>query len=179
MVVQIVDSGSAKTFDCHLTAFQKITGAESGIFPVTYEPADCDTGSQGAVATVLDGKNAWYTKVIFSSLPDAVVGASMLVEGNTYTMSRVSGATWQANTNGESGSVSFSVSLEDQSTVDFASCFSSWPVATGEYCNADVGAPMPTPLPMPVPAPMPVPSSSPSQCAATGEDCRDTWHQSS
>eukprot|EP00930_Biecheleria_cincta_P043276 TRINITY_DN29730_c0_g1_i1.p1 TRINITY_DN29730_c0_g1~~TRINITY_DN29730_c0_g1_i1.p1 ORF type:complete len:1074 (+),score=175.39 TRINITY_DN29730_c0_g1_i1:111-3224(+) len=186
MVIQIVGSGSPNTFECHLTAFQQITRATSGVFPVTYESVGCETGSQGGVATVLDGNNAWYTKVIFSNLPDAVVGASMMVKDRVYTMSRVSGATWQANTGGQSGSVSFSVSLGDGSTVQFDSCFSSWPVATGEYCSTDaefpmpspapvpMPVPMPMPLPTPVPAPMPVPPALPVQCSAAGEDCRNT-----
>ena len=63
---QAEDSGSAKTFDCHLTAFKTITGASTGVFPITYEPMDCDAGSGGPVATVLDGNNAWYL-----SFPDA------------------------------------------------------------------------------------------------------------
>merc|ERR1712117_556950 len=43
MVVQIVDSGSAKTFDCQVDAFEAITGSRTGVFPITYEPVDCET----------------------------------------------------------------------------------------------------------------------------------------
>jgi len=56
LVVQIVDSGSAKTFDCHVDAFEEIIGARTGVFPITYEPVDCGTTpGHAAVATVLDG----------------------------------------------------------------------------------------------------------------------------
>eukprot|EP00435_Cladocopium_sp_Y103_P044166 s1424_g12.t1 len=46
-VVQIVDSGSWATFDCHMTAFNKITDYDTGFFPVSYEEVPCATASQG------------------------------------------------------------------------------------------------------------------------------------
>merc|ERR1719499_2254952 len=53
MVVQIVDSGSAKTFDCQIDAFENITGAMTGMFPITYEPVDCEIADGlGPVVTV-------------------------------------------------------------------------------------------------------------------------------
>lgn len=81
LVVQIVDSGSAKTFDCQLTAFNIITGASTGVFPIHYEPVDCEVSSGGPVVTVLDGSNAWYTKVIFSNLPRGVLHAAVVLGG--------------------------------------------------------------------------------------------------
>merc|ERR1712038_1227853 len=89
LVVQIVDSGSAKTFDCQVDAFETITGSRTGIFPISYEPVDCETATDGPVATVLDGNNAWYTKVIFSNLPGAVVSADNKISGKSFGMSRV------------------------------------------------------------------------------------------
>ncbi|CAE7223056.1 EXPA12 [Symbiodinium sp. CCMP2456] len=134
MVVQVVDSGSAKTFDCHLTAFQRITGASTGVFPITYEPVDCDVGSGGPVATVLDGDNAWYTKVIFSNMVSAVVKADLFLGENAFTMSRVSGATWSASTAGKRDAASFSVTLDTGDIIAFR-CFDSWPVPTGSSCT--------------------------------------------
>merc|ERR1719418_54341 len=92
LVVQIVDSGSAKTFDCQVDAFEAITGSKTGVFPITYEPVDCEIATDhGPVATVLDGNNAWYTKVIFSNLPTSVVSAELIVNGASFGMSRVGG----------------------------------------------------------------------------------------
>lgn len=136
-VVQIVDSGSAKTFDCQVDAFQAITGARTGIFPITYEPVDCETAvGHGPVATVLDGENAWYTKVIFSNLPKAVVSVELTVNGASFAMSRAGGATWKAAPGGATGRAGFVVVLQDGSSVDLGSCFDSWPVPTGSQCLA-------------------------------------------
>merc|ERR1712150_279841 len=134
LVVQIVDSGSAKTFDCQVDAFEAITGSRTGIIPITYEPVDCETADDGPVATVLDGDNAWYTKVIFSNLPGAVVSADLTVNGASFSMSRVGGATWKASPAGATGSASFTVTLQDGRSVDFGSCFDTWPVPTGTHC---------------------------------------------
>ncbi|CAE7793546.1 EXPA12 [Symbiodinium microadriaticum] len=134
LVVQVVDSGSAKAFDCHLTAFQRITGASTGVFPITYEPVDCDVGSAGPVATVLDGDNAWYTKVIFSNLVSAVMKADLFLGESAFTMSRVSGATWSASTAGKRDAASFSVTLDTGDIIAFR-CFDSWPVPTGSSCT--------------------------------------------
>ena len=134
MVVQVVDSGSARTFDCHLTAFQRITGASTGVFPITYEPVDCDVGSAGPVATVLDGDNAWYTKVIFSNLVSGVLKADLFLGESAFTMSRVSGGTWSASTAGKRDAASFAVTLDTGDIIAFR-CFDSWPVPTGSSCT--------------------------------------------
>ena len=60
-VVQIVDSGSWATFDCHMTAFSKITDYNTGFFPVSYEEVPCDTASQGPVVGVLQ-YDPWLKK---------------------------------------------------------------------------------------------------------------------
>jgi len=172
LVVQIVDSGSAKTFDCQVDAFRAITGATTGVFPITYEPVECEMDGL-AVATVLDGNNAWYTKVIFSNLPGAVQSAKAHVDGKEFAMNRVSGATWSASPGGARGTAGFVVTLADGSVVDMRACFDSWPVATGSSClqsSASLASPE-SPAPSPAPVPMPVP---PSQCSPTGQDCRST-----
>ncbi|CAE8684030.1 unnamed protein product, partial [Polarella glacialis] len=191
LVVQLVDTGSAKIFDCQLSAFQIITGATSGIFPVTYEPVGCDTAPSGAAATVLDGQNAWYTKVIFSNLPSAVLAAELSVAGKSFAMSRVSGATWSANTDGSTGAASFVVTLEGGMQVSFPSCFASWPVAASSSCStASEESPTPSttappepsttasPVPSTTAAPSttasPSPSPLPTECSASSSDCRST-----
>lgn len=137
LVVQIVDSGSAKTFDCQVDAFEAITGARTGVFPITYTPVDCDTAASGATATVLDGGNAWYTKVIFSNLSQAVVSAELIVGKQSFSMQRAGGATWSANTGGATGVASFRLALEGGHEVVIDGCFAgSWPVATGTSCSA-------------------------------------------
>jgi len=167
LVVQIVDSGSAKTFDCQVDAFKEIAGATTGVFPITYEPVDCETQG-GAVVTVLDGNNAWYTKVLFSNLPRAVVGAEITVGGRSFPMSRVSGATWSASPGGAQGAASFAVTLEGGAQLDLGACFESWPVPTGSSCTAGAA----------VSSKVETPAEETSQeeptipCAATGQDCR-------
>ena len=54
-VVQIVDSGSWATFDCHMEVFNKITdyNNNTGFFPVSYQEVPCDTSSHGPVVGVL------------------------------------------------------------------------------------------------------------------------------
>lgn len=140
IVVQIVDSGSAKTFDCQVEAFEAITGAVTGIFPVTYEAVACDVAASGATATVLDGNNAYYTKVIFSNLPEAVVAAELLLGAQSFSMQRVGGATWSASTSGAGTVASFRVTLEGGQQVTMDQCFASWPVATGASCSTGTSA---------------------------------------
>jgi len=144
LVVQIVDSGSAKTFDCHVDAFAEITGARTGVFPIIYEPVDCDTApGQGAVVTVLGGNNAWYTKVIFSNLPQGVHAAKLQLDGATFPMTRVGGATWSASPGGRTGVASFVVSLEGGDSVEFKDCFAQWPVPTLQSCFAEPSSSQP------------------------------------
>merc|ERR1719336_2617530 len=158
LVVQIVDSGSAKTFDCQVDAFETITGSRTGIFPVTYEPVDCETEGD-ARATVLDGGNAWYTKVIFSNLPGAVISADIDVGGKVFPMSRVSGATWKASPAGAVGVAGFVVTLEDGSVAELSQCFQSWPVPTGSSCRT---SPEPNPKQEPSPEPTQQPTPDPA-----------------
>merc|ERR1719336_1975877 len=111
LVIQVVDTGgSGESFDCQVEAFEEITGARTGVFPMTFEPVVCEQAG-GAVATVLDGDNAYYTKVIFSNLPTSVEAASIHIGGKTFAMSRVGGATWSAAPEGASGAASFTLTL--------------------------------------------------------------------
>jgi len=140
-IVQIVDSGSAKTFDCQLQAFQTITGSSTGVFPITYEPVDCETSNGGAVATMLDGDNAYFTKVIFSNLASSVEQAELTItpaDGSSvsFSMDRAGGATWsKGGLGGVTGSASFSLTLASGNVVTMDSCFETWPVATNQFCT--------------------------------------------
>jgi len=138
-VVQVVNQAS-EVFACHKDVFQAITGATTGIFPITYTEVACEVESQVGVATVLDGKNAYYTKAIFSDLPHAVTSAKLKIGKKSFLMDRVAGATFKANTDGDVASASFELILADGSTNKLTPCFESWPVATGSSCapKADI-----------------------------------------
>eukprot|EP00419_Tripos_fusus_P012369 CAMPEP_0172663102 /NCGR_PEP_ID=MMETSP1074-20121228/5714_1 /TAXON_ID=2916 /ORGANISM="Ceratium fusus, Strain PA161109" /LENGTH=428 /DNA_ID=CAMNT_0013479049 /DNA_START=125 /DNA_END=1411 /DNA_ORIENTATION=- len=140
LVVQVVNSGRT-TFDCHEAAFKKITGSTEGIYPINFEPVQCETAPDGPVATVLDGDNAFYTKVIFSNLPSAVSGAKLKVGSKIFAMQRNSGATWRASTDGSHGAAaSFTLMLDDGSTLENVMGFKSWPVKTGASCHGKAEA---------------------------------------
>jgi len=162
LVVQIVDSGGANTFDCQVEAFEVITGARTGIFPITYEPVDCNVAAYGATATVLDGGNAHYTKVIFSNLAQAVVGAELIVGTQGFSMQRVSGATWSAQTHGASGNATFKVTSAGGQQTSMDACFASWPVATGASCSGNLSAGL-----IPVPTLAPTSTTIPESMSST------------
>merc|ERR1712157_291594 len=98
-------------------------------------------GTGPATATVLDGDNAWYTKMIFSGLSRAVSAASIMIEGQSepIQMNRNGGATWSASTpEAHSGNVdvTFTLTLDNEDTVELADCFTSWPQSTSASCTA-------------------------------------------
>jgi hypothetical protein len=132
-VVQVVNQAS-EVFACHKDVFQTITGATTGIFPITYTEVPCEVESVVGVATVLDGNNAYYTKAIFSDLPHAVSSARLKIGKKSFPMNRAGGATFSANTDGTLASASFELTLADGSINTLASCFKSWPVATASWC---------------------------------------------
>lgn len=133
--IQVVDSGSAKEFDCVLGAFETITGTNTGIFPITYTEIPCE--STPVTAVILDGNNAWYVKVLFAGGTTSVSAASITVGSNQWSMDRVSGATWKANLDGTTNqSVSFRIQYSNGATETLTGCFGgSWPVATSSQCQ--------------------------------------------
>ena len=135
-IIQAVDSGSAKEFDCFVDVFEEITGARTGVFPVTYTEVDCT--ESGATAVILDGMNSWYTKVLFAGGPSGVKEASLKVGGTTYPMSRVGGATWSASPRGEENQpVEFHVEYDNGATAVISNCFGGkWPVAISSQCSS-------------------------------------------
>jgi len=134
-IVQVVNSADAVDFSCNPVVFNTITGATTGIFPITYEPVACETTSDFGAATVLDGNNAYYTKAIFSDLPHAVSKATLMVGSKSFAMQRVGGATFMASTDGRTDAASFQLTLADGSTNKISPCFGTWPVATGSACH--------------------------------------------
>jgi len=133
-VVQVVNIAENVDFACNKDVFESITGASTGIFPVTYHKMACEVDSSVGVASVLDGNNAYYTKAIFSDLPYAVSSAKLKIGSKSFPMSRVAGATFKASTDGTQASASFELTLADGSINKMAPCFTSWPVTTDSSC---------------------------------------------
>ncbi|GKY99169.1 hypothetical protein MPSEU_000872400 [Mayamaea pseudoterrestris] len=136
-VIQVVDSGAggSKHFDCYLTAHQAISGANTGVFPVAYAKVNCKRSPLAAV--VLDGNNAYYTKVLFAGGVTGVKAARITIGTVTTQMYKVSGATWAASLTGATNkAVSFQLTFSDGTMGSISGCFGSntWPVATGTQC---------------------------------------------
>ena len=133
-IIQVVDSGSAKEFDCYINAFKKVTGATTGVFPITYNQIACQASN--ATVVVLDGTNAWYVKVLVAGGTRGVKSVTITVGGKTYPMSRVVGATWASSLAGSAGgSAKFVVTYEDGTKRTLTGCFKGWPVPTGSQCK--------------------------------------------
>merc|ERR1712072_1496098 len=138
-IIQVVDSGSAKEYDCQETVFKEISGCTTGVMGITYEEVECE-GTGPPTATILDGDNAWYTKVIFSGLSRAVSSASITVgAGNPdIQMTRNGGATWSTSTpDAIAGNVpvTFKPTLDNDATVEMDACFNTWPQPTSASCT--------------------------------------------
>ena len=137
-VVQVTNSGAggSKHFDCFDDAFQALTGIATGIFPIDYYQVDCAHTPVSVV--VLDGPNAYYTKVLVAGGHTSVKAMDITIGNNAkVAMYRNSGATWAAGLTGGSGaSARFDIMFEDDSVVTLDGCFgTSWPVATGTQCS--------------------------------------------
>lgn len=110
---------------------------------ITYEEVECE-GTGPPTATVLDGDNAWYTKLIFSGLSRAVSSASITVgTGNQPTeLARNGGATWAASTPvaiAGNVPVSFKLTLDNSDIVEMDACFNTWPQPTSASCTSGAG----------------------------------------
>ncbi|KAL3779624.1 hypothetical protein HJC23_008963 [Cyclotella cryptica] len=135
-VVQVVNSGAGGSnhFDCFIDGFHTITSASTGIFPVKFSHVACQ-GITPPTAVILDGNNAWYVKVLFSGGTTGVASAKIHIGGASFSMSRLSGATFSANTNGAWGQASFEVTFDNGSAVAIDGCFGgAWPVPTSSVC---------------------------------------------
>jgi len=134
-VIQVVNSGAggANRFDCFINGFKTISGSSTGIFPIKFLPVNCLGAPPTAV--ILDGNNSFYVKVLFSGGATGVVSAKLRIGGAMFDMTRSSGATFYANTNGASGQASFEVSYDNGSKATIGGCFGgAWPVATSSIC---------------------------------------------
>merc|ERR1712183_486560 len=100
-------------------------------------------------------------KVLFAGGKTGVSSANIQVGGTVVAMDNVVGATWKANLSGVTNvMISYDITYTDGTTVTLSDCHSTWPVATGTYCNNPGAptAPVVTPTPAPV-SPTPVPVS--------------------
>jgi len=122
-VIQVVDSGSWATFDCHMTAFHEITSQDTGIFPVTYERVACDAPG-GPVAAVLH-TDYYFTKLVFNNLRYPVKTAELTVGDKKFPLKLV-GGWWYVWTGAVSGKASFSITEDDGSQVMLDGCFGDW-----------------------------------------------------
>lgn len=137
--VQVVDSGAWATFDCHMSAFKKITSYDTSIFPISYEKVPCETSAQGAVAAVLTYDFYW-TKFVFGNLPYPVQSAELHVGEQRFELQRVGGY-WASWTGPLDGQVSFVLTEDQGSSTVLSSCFSGWKGRhSGASCTATQGS---------------------------------------
>lgn len=134
-VIQVVDSGSAKEFDCYLDAFTEIAGAVTGVFPIQYSQVDCTKA--GPTAVILDGDNAYYVKVLFAGGITGVQSTRIQIGASSYAMDRVSGATFKASLTGQTNqAVTFFITYAGGATDTISGCFGgAWPVSTSSECS--------------------------------------------
>jgi hypothetical protein len=133
-VIQVVDSGSAKEFDCFVDVFKEITGASTGVFPIYYKQVDCV--ETGPTVVVLEGNNVWYTKVLVVGGHTGVKAISMTIDGQRYNLQRNGGATWATSLTGRKGATTFSITYRDDTSAELLGCFGgSWPVAPSSQCT--------------------------------------------
>ena len=124
--IQVVNSGAGGTehFDCFEDAHKAITGISTGIHPVSYYEIPC-TYTPPAIV-ILDGPNAYYTKVLVAGGTTGVAGVDIILDGNRVTMYKNSGATWAAGLSGTEGTqvdIAFEVTFTDNTVVLISSCF--------------------------------------------------------
>lgn len=122
-VIQVVDSGSWATFDCHMEAFKEATNYDTDIFPVTYQQVPCVTAGPPVVG-VLDS-DYYVTKLVFNNLHFPVQAAEVSISGTKYPLKLI-GGWWHVWTGGVKGSSSFSVTQADGQHAAILGCFGGW-----------------------------------------------------
>ena len=135
-VVQVVNSGAGGSnhFDCFIDSFRTITSSSTGVFPIRFSHVNCQ-GTTPPTAVILDGNNAFYVKVLFSGGITGVASAKVRVGGALFPMTRNSGATFYAQTNGAKGQASFEVSYDNGNVATIDGCFGgAWPAQTSSVC---------------------------------------------
>jgi len=135
-VIQVVDSGSWATFDCHMSAFHEITDYTTGFFPITYEQVPCETAAGGPVVGVL-GSTYYVSNLVFNNLEFPVKAASVSVGGQDFDLKLI-GGWWYVWTGGVKGSVVFKVTEDNDEAVTISGCFGGWQNRrTGDGCTSD------------------------------------------
>jgi len=133
-VIQVVDSGSWATFDCHMSAFNAITDYTTGFFPITYEKVPCETAAGGPVVGVL-GSTYYVSKLVFNNLQYPVKTASVSVGGQEFDLKLI-GGWWYVWTGGVQGKVVFKVIKDNDEVVTISGCFGGWQNRrTGDGCS--------------------------------------------
>ncbi|GAX16471.1 hypothetical protein FisN_19Lh051 [Fistulifera solaris] len=134
-IVQVINHGDIRGFDCQPEVFQEITGnSVGGIFPIYFKRVECKFTPPTVV--VLTGNNAFYTKVLVAGGHTGVRAVSMTLGGKRFNLTRVSGATWGTKLEGKSGATSFALTYRDGTVETVSGCFDGkWPVATSSQCS--------------------------------------------
>lgn len=138
-IVQAVDSGSAKEFDCFIDVFTEITGATTGIFTVSYQQVECDVQG-GPTVVVIDGGNKYYSKVMVTGGKSGPKKVECKVGNEGYVnLPRVgTGSTFGGSVgNGQSAvPTMYKVTFADGFVATIGACFAdSYPPPTGSVCS--------------------------------------------
>jgi hypothetical protein len=122
---------------CYRITYNGVGGTDPGRAgsAVRYTPVACTKAPTTVV--VLDGNNEFYVKVLLAGGTTGVKSANLKLGSVTYTLGRVSGATWKASLAGlKNQQASFSITYSNGVTVSVSGCFGGkWPVPTGTQCS--------------------------------------------
>jgi len=132
-IIQVVDSGAWRNFDCIMPAFKKITGASTGVFQIHYKQVDCPVAHGGPTVTVT-ASSYYFVSVVFSNLPSPARHASISIDGKSKDMVYLHSAVFQVYT-GSHSAASFHIELENAQSVSFHNCFQKLPMNPGSHCN--------------------------------------------
>jgi len=134
-------AGGAAHFDCIMESFQAITGARTGIFPVTFEHVTCDDIQGGPVVINWADKNAFYCKMMFENIGGwgHLNSVELCLNGRSCKkLNLFAGATWTGCPQGTAGSTLWKftqVSPKGGSETITCSCSGAWPWNTGHRCS--------------------------------------------
>jgi len=138
-VIQVVDSGDMEwgaVFDCHVTAFEKITGARTGVHSIDYAEVPCDTSDKGGTATMLGDAND-RGRFVFSNLVHPAAKVTLVAEKveHQLVMDSCCG-TWSGPVGEQFASVGFKLILSDGSVASFQNCFDNYGMQRrGAFCQ--------------------------------------------
>lgn len=139
-------AGGPAHFDCIMESFEKITGARTGIFDITFEEVTCDDSgmsdsTKGIVVTNWADKNAYYCKMMFGNVGGwgSLESVEMCINGSKCKKLQLfAGATWTGCPGGEGSSTLWKFtqkSAKDGSKKTVScNCSQKWPWNTGQKC---------------------------------------------